>query len=327
MSFLDDITKIARTKFIPAVIGASIIIGGLQDANALQSGSRSGGSSFRRSSSPRSSTSRSYSSSNSYSSSTTIITPSPFYSPFGYSPFGYSPFGGFIPINFNVIIVAGLAYVLYNALNNRVGGGDFSMDENTGALGSGTSLVKISVAVESDWSDENNIMNKLARTASKYSAMADRKDLANLLSESALSLLRQQKDWSASSYQSEYFNEANAGKVEAAFQTQAIRERSKFEDEKAPYVATLQADPVTGRKPTQAVVSIVVALRGKSSAVNKQVRSIVDLKQCLEGLAGDAQTDEGDNIMAVEVLWTPSDSNTVLTERDLIMDYPELLRL
>jgi len=51
------------------------------------------------------------------------------------------------------------------------------------------------------------------------------------------------------------------------------------------------------------------------------------VKKCLQGLAADALTDEGENIMAVEVLWTPSEPGTVISERDIVEDYPELLRL
>jgi uncharacterized membrane protein len=36
-------------------------------------------------------------------------------------------------------------------------------------------------------------------------------------------------------------------------------------------------------------------------------------------------TDDGENVLATEVLWTPQDEGDVLTKRDLIQDYPELI--
>jgi uncharacterized membrane protein len=44
-------------------------------------------------------------------------------------------------------------------------------------------------------------------------------------------------------------------------------------------------------------------------------------------LAYEALSDSGENIMAVELLWTPSERGTVVSDRDLIQDYPELMKL
>lgn len=38
-------------------------------------------------------------------------------------------------------------------------------------------------------------------------------------------------------------------------------------------------------------------------------------------------TDDGENVLATEVLWTPQDESDVLSKRDLIQDYPELIDL
>jgi uncharacterized membrane protein len=51
------------------------------------------------------------------------------------------------------------------------------------------------------------------------------------------------------------------------------------------------------------------------------------LRECLQSLAADALTDDGENIMAVELLWTPSETGTVISQRELIEDYPELIKL
>jgi uncharacterized membrane protein len=75
------------------------------------------------------------------------------------------------------------------------------------------------------------------------------------------------------------------------------------------------------------VVSLVVALRGKAQAYADKVNSTRQLKDCLQNLAADALTDDGENIMAVELLFTPSEPGMILSERDIVEDYPELLRL
>ena len=38
-------------------------------------------------------------------------------------------------------------------------------------------------------------------------------------------------------------------------------------------------------------------------------------------------TDDGENVLAVELLWTPSQPGKTLSEKGLIMDYPDLIRL
>ena len=106
--------KFNPKALIPGVLAGLFFLNSPDISHALQSGGRSGGSSFR--SSPRSSSTRSYSApttrSYSRSSGPSInIMPAPMFSPFGYSPFGFSPFGfspfGFMPINLNFIILAG----------------------------------------------------------------------------------------------------------------------------------------------------------------------------------------------------------------------------
>ena len=62
-------------------------------------------------------------------------------------------------------------------------------------------------------------------------------------------------------------------------------------------------------------------------ALHHLCSSSTDVATVLQTLASEALTDEGENVMAVEVLWTPSESGTTLSKRELIMDYPELIQL
>ena len=285
------------------------------------SGGRSGGSSFR--SSPSRSSTRLYSSPR--TSSTTIIpVPMPMYSPFGYG-FGFNPFG-FVPINMNLLILGGIAYAVYTILSNRMGGSDFSESENLSSLGSGTTVLKLQVALDADW-DRGNIMETLADIAARNGQMSSRSDLAALLSDASLALLRRRRDWNSVAFEGEKLNAFSNKQTEPLYQRMAVKERSKFEVENSS-AGTIKGSLRTDIKvPTQAVVSLVVALRGSSEVISKFSRSEAGLSECLQTLAAEALTDEGENVLAVEVLWTPSEPGTVISQRELIEDYPELIRI
>lgn len=328
-----DLVSQLKSKVLPALLGAGILFGpGVENAEAARSGGRSGGSSFRMPSpAPRSSTSLRSSYGNSGYGGGRAVMPMPImpmYSPFGYSPFGFSPFGGFMPINLNLIVLGVAAYAVYSVLSNRAGGSDFSNEGSSGSLGSGATVVKIQLSLSSDWSQPGNIMETLTRLAEKNSAMTGRPDLARLLSESSLALLRRQNDWQSAAYEGEQFV-LGPQKAEPYFQRLAVQERAKFEEENSSSSAAVIKSSNSGRgaQPTQVVVSLVVALRGQSSGFSRSVRSLAEVKKCLQALAADSLSDEGDNVMALEVLWTPSEPGTVITEREIVEDYPELLRL
>lgn len=56
-------------------------------------------------------------------------------------------------------------------------------------------------------------------------------------------------------------------------------------------------------------------------------RSASDVRAVLQGLASHAMSEQGENVMALEVTWTPSERQDSLTHRDIIVDYPELKQL
>lgn len=327
-----DLVSQLKSKILPALLGAGIFLGaGVENAEAARSGGRSGGSSFRMPSpAPRSSTSlRSTYGNSGYGGRSVMPMPiMPMYSPFGYSPFGFSPFGGFMPINLNVLFLGVAAYAVYSVLSNRAGGSDFSNEGSSGSLGSGATVVKIQLSLSSDWSQPGNIMETLTRLAEKNSAMTGRPDLARLLSESSLALLRRQNDWQSAAYEGEQFV-LGPQKAEPFFQRLAVQERAKFEEENSSSSVAVIKSSNSGRgaQPTQVVVSLVVALRGQSSGFSRSVRSLAEVKKCLQALAADSLSDEGENVMALEVLWTPSEPGTVISEREIVEDYPELIRL
>ena len=334
-------------KGMAALLGTLFFLNTPDISHALQSGGRSGGSSFRSSGSTRSYSSggRGGGGYSSFSSPTIRTGPSinvmPMYSPFGYgggfgfSPFGFSPFG-FIPLNLNVIILAGAAYLVYNALSNRMGGADFSSGVGSSGSVDCASVVKLTVSLDANWGDDRNIMSQLTNLASRYNAMTERSDLSKLLSETSLALLRSKGDWNSASYKGDTFRESSFQKAESSFQQLAIQERAKFDEENSSESSSAALNLIKPSNrfdgkvslPTQAVVSIVVALRGQNEVAKLgKVQSNTDVMRVLEQLASAALVDEGENVMALEVLWSPSAKGVTLTERDLIMDYPELLKL
>mmetsp|Transcript_8262 Transcript_8262/g.12777 ORF Transcript_8262/g.12777 Transcript_8262/m.12777 type:complete len:89 (-) Transcript_8262:17-283(-) len=53
--------------------------------------------------------------------------------------------------------------------------------------------------------------------------------------------------------------------------------------------------------------------------------SFAGTKDVLSSVAGDVMVDGGYCVNAAEVFWTPSDRKEVLTKRDIILDFPELV--
>lgn len=332
-----SIGEAIKKAFLPLALGAVLFTSpGIQPAEAASSGGRSGGSSFR--SMPRGGGGYGRSStrlgagtgySRGYGSST-YITPMPFYSPF--SPFGFSPFG-FMPVNFNLLVIGFIAYTALNILSNRAGGADFSNSGDEGSsLGGGATVIRLNVALDSDWAQQGNIMTILTTISQRNSMMAGRGELAKLASDASLALLRKQSEWNSAAYESQRyggFGQASMSTLESDFQRQAVVERSKFEEETdgAGYAAIKSSEEIAGSRPTKCVVSILVAVRGNSAANMARVDGAADVRACLQNLASDALTDDGDNIMGVEVLWTPSVPGTSISERELVNDYPELMRL
>ena len=239
-------------KNIPAILGtACLLLASPMNSFGASSGGRSGGSSFRSSPSRPSSTRlNSYSPSSSYGySSTPLYTPMPMYSPFGFG-FGISPFS-FIPINFNLLLIGGIAYAVYTVLSNRIGGSDFSNENEVGSLGSGSTVVKLTIGLDEDWSKSGNIMETLANLASRKGSVSSRSELSSLLSDASLALLRKQSDWNSASVKGERFG---GSKAEPFFQRLAIEERSKFEKETQGSKILITSSE---RKPTQAIVTII----------------------------------------------------------------------
>jgi uncharacterized membrane protein len=309
-------------------------------SDAAMSGGRMGGSSFRPSASRSFSapSARSYSqgySSGYYSRPRTTIMPlvapiSPFYSPYGYGSPGvvtYNRGPGILPI----LVLGGMALAVSNVVNSFGRNGApmdmFEDRQSDSVLGSGTSVVKMSVALDvPDRDDPNSILavlERLANTAKTDSRMG----IQNLSSQIALELLRRKS--SIVSASSDYQHFQNREKAQREFNSMSIQERGKFEQEAISKFGgvdygTARSSSDDGGfndKATKAVVTLVLAIDGDSTQV-PAIRSMQDVEMALRKISADATV--SDCLQGAEILWTPEERSETLTMRDVIADYPEL---
>jgi uncharacterized membrane protein len=76
-----------------------------------------------------------------------------------------------------------------------------------------------------------------------------------------------------------------------------------------------------------AVVSLVIEIQGDETNFDRAGFSLAETKGVLTSIASDCRVEGGDCLNAFEVFWTPSEPTEVLTERDTIIDFPELITL
>ncbi|KAJ1432750.1 hypothetical protein B484DRAFT_23827 [Ochromonadaceae sp. CCMP2298] len=224
--------------------------------------------------------------------------------------------------------------------------------EKEGALGQGATVITLRVAVDSDWT-QDNIMQTLSRLRkdpdkkhSKYPslyALEITQTRATLLADTCVALLRKRSSWSAVSVQGQQKPQA---KVQLYFEELAVAEQVRnipYEQKSGTWYdvrptreawsftreALSRAQfhfkiPVRGSTSTTAVVSMVVAVRGWSKALGGG--SEADVAGALQTLAAEARA-EGGNIAGLELLWTPSEWGVTLDDRDMLLEYPELMSL
>lgn len=149
----------------------------------------------------------------------------------------------------------------------------------------------------------------------------------------ALELLRQKRSVFAASTKYNHYRDGD--KAQRDFSTRTIQERSKFDREtisKYGGVDYVQQDimkrpslrgggDLYSPKATAAVITLLVAIDGDSTKL-PVINTQADLEQALIKIATDVKV--GDCLRSAEVLWTPEDSDDILSEREVIVDYPEL---
>lgn len=312
------------------------------DALAARSGGRMGGGSFRAPPTARpmqqsrgSAAPSQFGSTSAFggTSSPTIVRPvivSPF-GGFGYSPFGvfspFSPFGfGPRPIMMgpsitDVVILGGVAFAGYKAWEAFSGGGD-------GLGGGGTVYVsKLQVALSCEDRGPGSILGTMSRLA-ETSDTDSQRGICNLVSDTALALLRREADWNSAALATTKAGGLDDG--EAKFGKFSLEERSKIERETVNKVRGQDKSEARGAegavddigKPTVAVVTLVLATQGRELA---PVKDVASLRSCLSTLGSDAL--DNDSLLAAEVMWTPEEPWETVTPDEVVLDYPTLIPL
>jgi uncharacterized membrane protein len=291
---------------------------------------------------------------------------SPFYNPLAFPrPYYYGGGGPSVvavsrgPSFLDLIFFGAIGLVIFNTIRGftsssssmtTAGGDGFWSDSNTvatmssSALGPGTTVAQISVALEvPNRDDSNSILNALQRL-SKTANTDSRVGIQSLTSQVALELLRRKSSIVSAATRSKHFSSGSSSNSQAQreFNSRAIQERGKFEQETVSkfmgvdYGSSSSAaaasssasalrrggdDDGNSSKATMAVITLVIAIAGDSTVLPK-INSIKDVEDALRKIASDVKVD--DCLQSAEILWTPTDRTETLTRREVAADYPEL---
>jgi uncharacterized membrane protein len=295
-------------------LAAVLFFSQVNGALAARSGGRIGGGSFR------SSPSRSY-------------NPSPGRSGGGYyggGGFGFPfliPFFGFGGGGlFSLLIFMAIAGFIFNSIRSAIGQGQ---DEQGYTSNPTVSVARLQVGLLAQARNLQADLDRMAQTADTGSAAGR----AQVLQEATLAMLRHPEYWAYGSSQSE---QTGINAAEAKFNQFALAERSKFAEETLSNVnnqligggspsltgnnANLvsQTGDLTASENEYIVVTLVVGTLGKIEL--PKVNSPETLRQALSRLGSVGS----EQLLAVEILWTPQASGDTLSTDDMLAYYPDL---
>jgi uncharacterized membrane protein len=303
--------KTAWKSLVLMVLMLGLTFGSASSALAARSGGRIGGGSFR-------APSRSYS------------APSRTYTGGGYGfggGFGFPfllpffGFGGGFGGLFTILIFVAIANFLMQTVR-RLNDGDGEM--LTGSSNPTASVAQVQVGLLADARSLQTDLDRIAQT-SDPSTGAGR---AQILQEATLSLLRHPEYWVYGSTES---SPGRLDTAEAKFNQFSIAERSKFTEETlSNYNNQLKQAESKGALPGDAtdelaqasgeyiVVTLVAATLGKLELPT--INGSQDLRRALSQIGSLGE----ENLLAIEVLWTPQASGDTLTSDDILAAYPNL---
>jgi uncharacterized membrane protein len=189
------------------------------------------------------------------------------------------------------------------------------------------SIARLQVGLLAQARELQSDLDRIALNANTSSS----EGLTKVLQETTLALLRHPEYWA---YAGSEAQQTRLSAAEAQFNRYSLAERSKFSSEtlsnfnnqlkQAPTkTALLDGDhtgtPAQPEAPGEYIVAtVIVGAQGKLQL--PEVRNPDELRQALNILGGVSS----DQLLAVEVLWTPEADGDVLTSEDLIVDYPNL---
>ncbi|MBE9158716.1 DUF1517 domain-containing protein [Nodosilinea sp. LEGE 06152] len=298
-------------KPLMAVVLAVVLVFGTADGAWAAAGGRIGGGSFRAPAPRMSPTPRTYAPGGG-----------------GYYPgggFGFPflfPFigigGGFGGL-FTLLIFIAIANVVVRGLRGATAGDDYDYAA-TGGSNPPVSIAKLQVGLLAEARGLQDDLNRLATTADTGTSQG----LAKLLQETTLALLRHPDYWA---YATSEDKQTLLLSAEQEFNRYTLSARSRFSAETLSNVNNqLTQAEIQAKLPGDAdqapgeyiLATVVVATQGKLDLPD--IYSSADLRQALSQIGAVS----GENLLAVEVLWTPQQSGETLSGDELIAQYPEL---
>jgi len=304
-----------KTVFILSLV-LTLAFSHANDALAARSGGRIGGGSFR------------MPSSRTYAPRTNMPGGGGYYAPYG-GGFGFPfllplwGFGGGFGGLFGIIIFFTMANFLVQTFR-RVTNGE--TEEVSYSSNPSVSVTRLQVGLLAQARDLQPELNRIAETADTNSP----EGRSEVLQEASLALLRHPEYWV---YAGGGTQQAKLNSAESQFNRLSLAERSKFSEETLSNVnnqlkAVLSQEALSGEdNPTRLItegpgeyiiVTLLAATLGKCEI--PAINSADDLRQALRQI-GSLPSEQ---LLAIELLWTPQAKGDTLTSDDLFAEYPDL---
>jgi uncharacterized membrane protein len=286
------------------------------DALAARSGGRIGGGSFR------------MPSSRSYTPRTNMPSSGGYYAPYG-GGFGFPfllplwGFGGGFGGLFGILIFFAMANFLVQTFRRVTSGETEEVSYNSNPS---VSVTRLQVGLLAQARDLQTELNHIAETADTNTP----EGRSEILQEASLALLRHPEYWV---YAGIGTQQAKLNAAESQFNRLSLAERSKFSEETLSNVnnqlkAVLSKQALSGEdNPTRLIsqgpgeyiiVTLLAATLGKCQI--PAINTADDLRQALRQI-GSLPSEQ---LLAIEVLWTPQAPGDTLTSDDLFAEYPDL---
>jgi uncharacterized membrane protein len=299
----------------PLMVVALVLLisfGQADGAWAARGGGRMGGGSFRAPVRPTAPAPRNYSPGGGY------YPGGGFGFPFLLPFFGFG--GGFGGL-FTLMIFIAIANFLVRSFREAGAGDGDGYSASSTSTNPPVAVAKLQVGLLSEARALQDDLNRIALGADTGSSQG----LARLLQETTLALLRHPDYWV---YGASEDKQTRLLAAEQEFNRFTLAARSRFSGEtlsnvnrqlsqaepKAELMVNHQADA-----PGEYILAtLVVAVQGHLDLPD--IRSSADLRQALSQIGAVSS----DQLLAVEVLWTPQRSGETLTTDEMIAEYPEL---
>jgi len=298
---------------IAVTLVLTLVLGHADGAWAARAGGRIGGGSFRTVPRPTAPAPRTY------------TNPGGGYYPgggFGF-PFLFPFFGiggGFGGL-FTLLIFIAIANFLVRSFRGVGADRDYGTTPYASSTNPPVAVAKLQVGLLAAARSLQDDLNRIATTADTGSSQG----LAQLLQETTLSLLRHPDYWA---YAASEDKQTRLLSAEAEFNRYTLSARSRFSEETLTNVNSqlTQTQPKGVLTGTEAqadpgeyiLATLVVATQGQLDLPD--IHSSDDLRRALSQIGAVSS----DNLLAVEVLWTPQQSGGTLTADEMIAEYPEL---